>query len=98
MAKLNIKAVASDHPQTHEGAVAKRIGYALELRRSVMACMLWEGQFYESGESIADRITKLVAQVNPDEVARIAIEAREQMKLRHVPLLLARALVVQKYN
>lgn len=55
-----------------------------------MACMLWEKQFYEDGESIADRIKSLVKKVKPQQVADIAVEAREKMKLRHVPLLLVR--------
>jgi hypothetical protein len=46
--------------RTHEGAVAKRITPVQELRRSVMACMLWENSFYESGKTIADRIEELV--------------------------------------
>ena len=87
MARLNVK------PQTirtHEGAVAPHINPELQLRRSVMACMLWESQFYESGESIAERITATIPKVNPVTVANIAIEAREKMKLRHVPLLIVR--------
>lgn len=75
---------------THEGAPAKRINAELELRRSVMACMLWEKTFYESGEEISERINGLIAQVDPQKVADIAIEAREKMKLRHVPLLIVR--------
>lgn len=74
---------------THEGAKAYRYTTAAQdLRRSVMACMLWEDTFYESGEEIASRIATLVKKVDPEEVARIAVEARESMKLRHVPLLL----------
>ena len=76
--------------RTHEGAVAKHINPEMQLRRSVMACMLWEDEFYESGESIAKRIGELVAQVKPEVAASIAIEARNAMKLRHVPLLIAR--------
>lgn len=76
--------------RTHEGAPARRIGAEQELRRSVMACMLWEGEFYESGTSIADRIQALVPQVDPQVVAQIAVEARSNMHLRHVPLLLVR--------
>lgn len=90
MARINTKAVATRH--THEGAVACVIDAEKELRRSVMACMLWEDQFYEDGQSIADRISSLIKQVQPEAVARIAVEAREKMKLRHVPLLLAREL------
>jgi len=73
---------------THEGAPASRINAEKELRRSVMACMLWEDTFYESGEDIAKRIASLVKQVPAERVSAIALEAREKMKLRHVPLLL----------
>lgn len=85
--KLNVPA-APIH--THEGARAKHINPELALRRSVMACMLWEGEFYEEGEAIAARISGLIAKVKPERVAAMAVEAREKMKLRHVPLLLVR--------
>jgi hypothetical protein len=75
---------------THEGTKAKRVNPTLELRRSVMACLLWEGQFYENGVEIANRIASLVPKVEPEQVFDIAVEAREKMKLRHVPLLIAR--------
>jgi Mg-chelatase subunit ChlD len=61
-----------------------------QLRRSVLACMLWEDQFYEDGVAIAGRIRELVAKVAPEKVAALAVEARAQMKLRHAPLLLVR--------
>jgi 60 kDa SS-A/Ro ribonucleoprotein len=77
---------------THEGAVAKRINSEQELRRSVMACLLWEDSFYESGAAIAERIQTLIPKVAARKVADIAVEARTKMKLRHVPLLLAREL------
>ena len=77
---------------TAEGAKAQIINPKLNLRRSVMACMLWEDNFYEEGESIADRIRELVHANKPEDVAEIAIEARGKMKLRHVPLLLVREL------
>jgi hypothetical protein len=76
----------------NEDVPARRITPAQELRRSVMACMLWEDSFYEDGTSIADRIASLIPLVDAAKVAEIAIEAREQMKLRHVPLLLCREL------
>jgi hypothetical protein len=75
---------------THEGAKAKRFTPELELKRTLMNCLLWEDQFYEDGVSIAERIAKLVPQVDPAHTAALAIEAREQMKLRHAPLLVAR--------
>lgn len=82
--------------RTHEGAPAKRINAELELRRSVMSCLLWESEFYESGTSIASRIAELVPKVAPEHVAGMAIEARSKMKLRHVPLLLVREMAKHK--
>lgn len=76
---------------THPGATARVDEPELELRRAVMACMLWEDQFYESGKSIADRITELANKLEPRFVADLAIEARDN-GLRHVPLLLVKAL------
>lgn len=78
-----------NRPKTHEGARAVRIGAEQELRRTIMACLLWEGSFYEGGVDVADRITALVPQVDPEKVAQIASEARNKMKLRHAPLWLA---------
>lgn len=75
-------------PVTHEGAPAARIEDAETLRRSVMACLLWEDTFYEDGREIADRIRELVPLVAPETVAALAVEARGPMNLRHVPLLL----------
>ncbi|MGA7318758.1 MAG: TROVE domain-containing protein [Silvibacterium sp.] len=75
---------------THEGAPAVLVSAEAQLRRSVLACMLWEDQFYENGVSIADRIAALVPRVEVEKVAALAVEAREQMKLRHAPLLLVR--------
>lgn len=79
-------------PLTHEGAKAKRITPEQMLRRSVMACMLWEDEFYESGETIAKRIAELVPRCSPEFVSATAIEARTQMHLRHAPLWLAVAM------
>jgi hypothetical protein len=77
---------------THEGARARHISVLAQLRRSVLSCLLWESEFYEDGEEIGKRIAELTAQCLPEDVAALAIEAREQMHLRHVPLLLLREL------
>ena len=77
-------------PLTHEGAVASRINPEQQLRRVVMANMLWEEQFYCDGEEPAKIIAETLPKVKPEIVAQIAIDAREKMKLRHVPLLLVR--------
>jgi 60 kDa SS-A/Ro ribonucleoprotein len=89
--KLNIlKLSALARPRTHERAPAAVLTPEQQLRRSVLACMLWEDEFYESGATIASRLRELVPQVAPATVAALAIEARSSMKLRHVPLLLVR--------
>jgi 60 kDa SS-A/Ro ribonucleoprotein len=91
MAKLNILKLSHLRPvKTHEGAPARSIDAELALRRSVLACLLWEDQFYEDGVEIAGRIRELVPKVVAAKVAALAIEAREAMKLRHVPLLMVR--------
>lgn len=77
-------------PRTHEGAPALVLTAEQALRRSVLSCMLWESEFYEDGAEISGRIRSLVPQVVAERVAALAIEARERMKLRHVPLLLVR--------
>jgi 60 kDa SS-A/Ro ribonucleoprotein len=83
-------------PRTHEGAPARHISPELQLRRSVLACLLWESQFYEDGIEIAGRIAELVPKVDAEKVAGLAVEAREQMKLRHAPLLLVREMARHK--
>ncbi len=91
MVKLNMLKIPSPRgARTHEGAPARNISPELALRRSVLACLLWEDQFYEDGVEIAGRIQSLVSKVGAEAVAALAVEARAKMKLRHVPLLLVR--------
>src|SRR5713101_4719155 len=93
MARLNTLNLG---PRTHEGAPARHISPELQLRRSLLACLLWESQFYEDGVEIAGRIAELVPKVAAEKVAALAVEAREQMKLRHAPLLLVREMARHK--
>src|ERR1700751_2652780 len=95
MARLNLLNLNLG-ARTHEGAPARHISPEMQLRRSVLACLLWESQFYEDGVEIAGRIADLVPKVAVDKVAPLAIEAREQMKLRHAPLLLVREMARHK--
>lgn len=90
MARLNMTPKFTE--TTHEGAPAARMNAEQALRRSVLSCLLWEKEFYESGEDIATRITTLAAEVPSAKLAALAIEARSQFNLRHVPLLLTAAL------
>ena len=89
MAQINQKVPTI---RTHEGAPAKRINSEEQLRRLVMASLLWEKQFYIDGVEHAQLVKQAVENADPAVVAQIAIEAREQGKLRHMPLLLAREL------
>lgn len=93
MASINSRTVE----KTHEGGRAKRISPEMQLRRSIMACMLWENTFYEDGKDIATRIQELVKEVDSIKVAGMAVEARTKMNLRHAPLLLVAALDAKGY-
>jgi len=86
------QAPAARQPLTHEGARAVSLSPEQQLERTVLACLLWEDSFYESGESVAERIKRLVPLCNPQAVAALVVLAREEMKLRHAPLLLVREL------
>lgn len=79
--------------RTHEGGIAQRVSPTEELRRAVMTCLLWENTFYESGSDLATRIEELCKVVDPADIAALAVEAREKMYLRHVPLFLVRQLL-----
>lgn len=92
MASLNQKRT-SISGTTAEGAPARKQSVHQELERSVMACLLWENNFYESGELIGQRIARLVAQADPQFVADLAVRSRTDMKIRHVGLHLIRELV-----
>lgn len=96
MAKIN-KTSRRPPVYTAEGAPAVNIPALLQLRRSVLACMLWEDTFYEEGESVADRITKIIPQIHDANAVRdVAIAARLKSNLRHVPLLIATEMLKYK--
>ncbi len=87
--RINLKFAGAEN--THEGAIStKQLTPAAELRRTVMATLLWEDNFYESGVDVAQRIRDLCSKVPFADLAEIAIDARGKFKLRHVPLLLLR--------
>lgn len=78
--------------QTHEGGPARHITPLQELRRSALSALLFEDTFYEKGGKQAERVAALVATCAPDAVARLAVECRSRMYLRHMPLFLIREL------
>lgn len=89
MARINTKPIG---PRTHEGGPAVPANAEQQLRRTLLACLLWEKSFYEDGEEVAARIRRLAHAVPLDAVAALAVEARSQHNLRHAPLLLAHAM------
>lgn len=89
MATSNKKTIAPA-PVTHGGTRASQISTFQQLRRTVMSTMLFEKNFYESGEEVHERIKNLVPKVSADKVANLAIAARTLGHLRHVPLALVR--------
>lgn len=93
MASINTKATVAKEDVRLAGGfgalAAKQSSEAL-LRRSVLACLLWEDLAYADGTTAVSTIQSLVSQVDPEVVAKIAVEARFEQKLRHVPLLICR--------
>jgi hypothetical protein len=87
--RINKRKPSQKIDRTHEGAPAYApLTDEQRLRRSVLSCMLWEDEFYEDGETISARMAALASSLDPEIVARLAIEARSKMNLRHAPLLL----------
>ena len=90
MAGVN-KSIKAAPIYTAEGGKARHISSMQELRRTVLACMLWEDGFYESGEDVSDRIVSIVQSMPKEklpDVAALAVEARSKQHLRHAPLLI----------
>lgn len=77
---------------TPAGTAVRAISAEKQLVRMTLANMLWEDQFYVDGKKSAEIIAELVQKTNATFVSNLAIMARTQFKLRHVPLLLAREL------
>lgn len=94
MAKVNSprtdQRVSSERLAGGYGALSARSTDEQEFRRLVLACLLWEDIAYENGESVARKIAYLVPRLEPSFVASVALEARKNQKLRHIPLFIAR--------
>lgn len=95
MAQTNQRQSAAN-VRTHEGGRAQTGDVLQQLRRAVTSCLLWEDNFYESGESIADRIHTLANRCDANFVADLAVEVRKQHGLRHAPLWLILSLLPRK--
>lgn len=97
MASVNIKSAKSHVYEDVQlaggfGARAAKQSEEMQLRRLVLTCLLWEDIAYADGKSVASEIKELCHTLPAQTVADIAIEARLEQKLRHVPLLLCREL------
>jgi len=99
--KINTK--PSDYRLDHEaprlaggaGMIPAKQSPESLLRRVILTNLLWEDMAYSTGKAAVAQIQSLVEQIQPETVAQLAIEARMEQKLRHVPLLLARELARQ---
>lgn len=71
------------------GAIAAKQGNIFQLRRCVLANLLWEDVAYTDGLAVAAEIRRLIPLCNAEDVRDLALEARLAQKLRHTPLFLA---------
>lgn len=76
----------------HNSLKVKPISPESKLVRMTLAHMLFEKQFYVDGEDSYQALQKLVSEVSPEFTASVAKKARNEFKLRHVPLALMRSL------
>lgn len=83
---------------THEGAKASHITKIQQLRRLTLSALLFENTFYEKGSDQAKTIQTLVPACDAGQVLQLAVECREKMYLRHMPLFLLRELARVKGN
>ncbi|MCS6796183.1 MAG: TROVE domain-containing protein [Raineya sp.] len=86
--KFNTTTKGKNTILNYEGEKAYTLSPALELYTAVVTASLSD-QFYEKADSKIERIRNLIAQNNPEFVAKLAIYTRKQMYLRSVPLVLA---------
>jgi 60 kDa SS-A/Ro ribonucleoprotein len=99
--RTNVKAT-KQKVVNYEGALVSvpsfvpAVNDEIELRRAVLSTLLGEDTYYESGKSIKARIAELVTKVSPAKVAALAVQARDEMHLRHVPLFLVREMARNK--
>lgn len=77
---------------TYNGAPASKVSNEDTLIRLSLASLMFEDQFYIDGKSNADILAQTVAKCDPKFVQALAIKARSDFKLRHLPLALAREL------
>ncbi len=77
----------SNAVKNYEGAQAWSLSPELELYTAVVTASL-SNSFYEKQDERVERIASLVAKVDPEFVAKLAVYTRNVMNLRSIPLLL----------
>lgn len=80
--KLNIRKPVF----THEGGKAVTTNAYETLRRTTLACMLFEENFYEDGQKAVDRIIELCQKCTCEQVLTVAWDCARNYHLRHIPL------------
>ncbi len=88
LAEVGLKKEMTQTITNHAGEKAYTVSPALELY-SAVATSTFSDKFYEKNDARIARLRKLIAQNEPEFVAKLAIYAREKMYLRSVPLVLA---------
>ena len=84
-----------NHAQAKQAGKSAMASLSPELQlRSIVTTRLIKKQ--ARAEEVTDRVAELVPQVDARKVAALAVEAREQMNLRHAPLLLVREMARHK--
>ncbi len=93
MSRINVANRAIYVP--HEAAAVQAFTPRVELERMVSCCLLGERQFYVDGQDIEKRILELCGKVEAAQISAVAVDARTNLGLRHVPLLLLVALAAR---
>lgn len=94
MSSLNYKqnTTAVKFNYNYNGLKVKQESPEKILLRTTLAHMLWEDQFYVDGKTSAELLADSVGKVSPAYAADVAMRARSDFKLRHVPLYIMRVL------
>lgn len=71
----------------HEGAASYQHTPEMELYTAVVTMAL-QDKFYETATAQIERVARLIRQVSPEFVAKLAVYTRSEMYLRSIPLLL----------
>jgi len=96
MSRINVAPVMARSAPIHESGARQTFSSREELRRVLSCALLGERQFYVSAEDIEATIRRLAAVVPCEQVATLAVEARQDLGLRHAPILLLTALAARR--